>query len=109
MKYIEKTLTDSEGYDITCHVAVGGSFNLVAQSGGVQVKSWKDVVAFNEGKVVKRESNVPVDLTTLTATCGEFPAEMTVYESLWTVLAMRLIGDPSSEFYGGVLKDTNEQ
>ncbi len=108
MKYIQKVLTDAEGYEVSCHVALEGGFNLVASTASLTVKGWKDVAAFNEGKSPKLTNNVAVDLLVITTTCGDLPAETTVYEALWIVMATRLVSDPDGVFYGGVIADTDE-
>lgn len=108
MKYILKTLTDAEGYDTTCHVALEGGFNLAASTASLTVKGWKDVAAFNAGKSPKLTNNVAVDLLSISTTCGDLPAAMTVYEALWLVMATRLVSDPAGVFYGGTIEDTDE-
>ncbi len=106
MKYIQKTLTDAEGYEVSCHVALDGGFNLAASTASLTVKGWKDVTAFSDGRAPKLTNNVAVDLLSITTTCGDLPPATTVYEALWIVMATRLVSDPEGVFYGGVIADT---
>ena len=94
MKYIEKTIENEQGYDVTCWVAVSGSFSLSENQGKITLLGWKDVDAYNEKKA-------PSDTKTETFALSDLQS----FETVWTEIAGKLV-TLSINFSNGEIKDT---
>lgn len=93
MKYIEKTLTNGQGYDVTCWVASEGSFNVLTGMAKLKMTGWKDADAFVGKKPHADQKWVELEMSSLKS-----------FESVWGELALKLV--TGGAFENGIINDT---
>lgn len=93
MKYIDKILQNDCGFDVTCWVAVSGSFSLDENKGTITLLGWKDVESFQSKAAPADSKWIELELSSLQS-----------FETVWGEIVMRLVGE--GVFLNGEIKET---